>query len=139
MNQKKKAPKPKEYRRNKRAFDRVMSRLRAFSNIQIGPAGVTKYDGGARGAQRDLAEPTAIDFRCDVMKAIESKISTETLLIKFHIAYLNFDSVDYIEREMHAHKVIGERRHRLEQRIGAEFIRRGIYPTRNYFYFERSN
>jgi len=129
MNLKSRKPKqkkPKNYGRNKRAFDKVIERVREIMDRQLIAMDVD-----------NPGRPTPIDFRVDVTRAIESKIPKDVGLEKFDDAYLFFDSEDYIEREMHAHTILGDRRHSVEQRIGEEFLRRKLYPTRAYFKYTR--
>jgi hypothetical protein len=129
MNPKSRKPKLKKvknYRRNKMAFDKVIERVREIMDRQLVAMDVD-----------NPGRPTPIDFRVDVKRAIEAKIPKDIDLLGFDDAYLSFDSEDYIEREVHAHAILGDRRHSVEQRIGEEFLRRKLYPTRVYFEYTR--
>lgn len=132
---KKKQPKkPKEFAKNKQAFDRVMAHVRNLEGSMVGSIGAVQL-GGSGGGSKDLVKPTPVDFRCDVSKAIKAKCPKDISLVAFEEAYLEYDSEDAIEREMHAQKVLGNRRHSVEQRVGEEFIRRGIFPVQGKGYF----
>ena len=138
MLKKKKSVSP-AFARNKKAFDDVLSTLRDVWEQTIGHVGAVNISGGGGGAPRDPAKPTPVEFRADVVKTIQSTIPKNVTLVEFFTAYVAYDSVDYIERGMHAQKVLGARMHSVEQRLGAEFIARGIHPVqaKGYFYHER--
>jgi hypothetical protein len=91
------------------------------------------------GGSLNPAKPNTVDFWADVFIAIRAVCPSDIDLVKFHQAYTLFDSKDVIEFELNAHKLLGDRRHSAEQRIGAEFIRREIWPVqgRGYFYIQR--
>lgn len=91
------------------------------------------------GGQRNPAKPTPVEFWADVFLAIRAACPADIDMQKFHLAYTLYDSEDAIEREKHAHKILGDRRHSVEQRVGAEFIRRKIHPVQGtgYFYAPR--
>lgn len=123
MKPKKKSP---PYARRKRAFDEVLA---AYRDSQIAPLSAIQY--GEKGtATRYAAKPTLTDFKCDVERVIKKCIKEPRVFGLFVLAYVCYDSDDVIEREVYADKVIGEGRHNLEQGLGAEFIKRKIYPTR---------
>ena len=127
---KKKTP---PYAKRKAAFDDV---LQAYRDCQVAPLSAIQY-GEASGATRYEAKPTLTDFKCDVERVIKKCVTDR---LNFFKAYVWFDSEDAIVREMHADHVIGEGRHNLEQGIGAEFIKRKIYPTKGkggYFHVVR--
>lgn len=92
--------------------------------------------GGGGKSSPNPAKPSVVDFRADVMKVVNAKLPKDVTLSKFLAAYVLYDSEDAIEREVHAQKHLGDRRHSVEQRLGEEFIKRGIYPVqgRGYFY-----
>jgi hypothetical protein len=127
MKPKKKVP---PYGKRKRAFDSVM---KAYRESQIITISATQFlDGGK--TSRYAAKPTAIDFRCDVDKVIKKCVRYD--IARFYETYVYFDSEDAIEREMMADKMMGEKRHNLEQGMGAEFIRRHLLPTGKNGYFQ---
>jgi hypothetical protein len=76
-----------------------------------------------------------VDFWADVFLAIKVAVPKDIDLVKFHIAYTLYDSDDAIDRELWAQKTLHDRRHSVEQRLGAEFIRRGIHPVMGKGYF----
>jgi hypothetical protein len=129
--------KPVEYRKNKAAFDAVMSKLREFGRPTLGGLGAVNLErtGGSPSSQNP-ARPTPVDFRADIFRVVALRIPKDINLVAFHIAYTLWDSEDQLEQELHAQKTLGNRRHSVEQRLGAEFIRRGIFPVmgKGYFY-----
>ena len=143
-NQKEKGPKPEGFRKNKFAFDSVMGYLRRmdrpYSQPLIAVNAERRLGGGSSATERNPAKPTLLDFWCDVFRAIKVSIPKDIDMVKFHIAYTLFDSEDYIECELHAQEILHDRRHSVEQRLGAEFIRRKIFPVqgRGYFYAPRN-
>jgi hypothetical protein len=128
----KKKKQPREYRKNKKAFDSVLSYFRKF---MVSTIGASKPMGGGGKTSPNPTKPSVIDYRADVMKAVSAKLPKDVPLSKFLAAYVLYDSEDSIERELHAQKVIGDRRHSVEQRLGEEFIRRGIFPVQGKGYF----
>jgi hypothetical protein len=86
------------------------------------------------------AKPSTLEFKCDVYLAIQAACPKNVSLVDFCIAYLLFDSDDEIERNVYALKILGPRCHSVEQRVGAEFVRRKIFPVqgKGYFYAPRS-
>lgn len=137
-NRKSKAKNVPDYRKNKKAFDTVMRHLRMIGVPTLGHVGAINPEGG-RSSARNPVKPTMVEFRCDVFMAIKDSIPRDISLIDFHLAYTLYDSEDEIEREKHAQTILHDRRHSVEQRIGAEFVKRGIYPVqgRGYFYAPR--
>jgi hypothetical protein len=122
-----------DYANNKKAFDVVLRRIRNMGNPQIGAMGAINPErSGGSGSAKNPAKPSMVDFRCDVWMAIKSSIPKDIDLVEFHLAYTLYDSEDYIDREKHAQKVLHDRRHSVEQRLGAEFIKRGLHRA-NYF------
>ena len=91
------------------------------------------------GGSRNPAKPNTVEFWADAFIAIRSACPRDINLVDFHLAYTLFDSEDAIEQEKHADRLLGGRRHSVEQRVGEEFIKRHIYPVqgRGYFYTER--
>jgi hypothetical protein len=136
--QKKQVP---EYAKNKKAFDSVMGYLRRMGQPQLGPVGAVNPEraGSGNASAKNPAKPSMVDFRCDVFMAIKAAMPRGVNLVDFHIAYTLFDSDDEIERNVHAEKVLHGRCHSVEQRLGAEFIRRKLFPVqgRGYFYSPR--
>lgn len=125
---------PKKAKRNyakaKKAFDAVMAAYRNFSVVSIKAVNLGANSQGVA----NPAKPTPIEFRCDVDKAVKLRLKGATVA-QFRETYAEYDSEDSIEMEMHAQRVLGDRRHSIEQRLGAEFLRRGIYPIGGKGYF----
>lgn len=124
----------REYAKPKKAFDSVMAYYRTTLVTTIRAVNI---DAPAAGSVNP-AKPTPQEFRYDVDMAIKAKLKGTTLS-QFRQAYVWYDSEDAIEREVHAQAVLGSRRHSIEQRLGAEFIRRKLYPVhgRGYFHVVR--
>jgi len=140
LKQNEKSPrKTTAYSRNKKAFDAVILRTRRMDRPTLGSNGVMKMGTGGGGSAKNTAAPNPVEFRCDVMLAIKAAMPKGVSMTNFLLAYLCFDSDDAIERDVHAQKVLGGRIHSVEQRIGAEFIRRGIWPIAAYMYPVRLN
>ena len=141
LNKKKPGPKPEGYRKNKEAFDSVMNHLRRMGKPTLGHVGAVNIQAqsGGKPAAKNPAKPSMVDFWADVFLAIKVAVPKDIDLVKFHIAYTLYDSDDAIDRELWAQKVLHDRRHSVEQRLGAEFIRRKIFPVqgRGYFYAPR--
>jgi hypothetical protein len=133
MNQK---PKKKitEYSKNKKAFDSVISRLHSLGSPKLGSVGAINFDQIGGAAPHNPAAPTTVDFRCDVLMAIRDALPKGVRLAKFIQAYLLWDSGDALEQNIFSQKILGGRVHSVEQRIGAEFVRRGIWPDQAYMY-----
>jgi len=124
MKQDKPKKKSPPYAKRKLAFDDI---LQAYRDCQVAPLSAIQY-GASLSGTRYAAKPTLTDFKCDVERVIKKCVKTGK--INFLKAYVWFDSEDVIEREVHADRVIGEGRHNLEQGMGAEFIKRGLHPTK---------
>ena len=124
---------------NKRAFDAVLNHVRKIGRPWLSPSHAVNPELAGSGGSRNPAKPNLVEFWADVFLAVKASCPRDVSLVKFHLAYTLYDSEDVIENELHAHRTIGDRRHSVEQRVGAEFIRRGIYPTqgRGYFWAER--
>lgn len=127
MNQKRK---PKDHRKAKRAFDSVMV---YFRRCAVATLGASKLPGSSGKSSPNPVKPSVIDFRADVMKAVVARLPKDISVERFTSAYIEFDSEDYIEGEVYAQKILGDRRHSAEQRCGDEFVLRGIYPVTGYF------
>lgn len=150
------AKKP-NYGKNKKAFDAIMQAYRDMATYDVKIEWLPKqvlpketaliYDIAVRSSEkcgsvlngnkatRNPAQPSPIDFKADV-ELILRRVPDE-LAARFSTAYIAFDSIDSIEIEVHADKTMGAERHRLEQKLGAEFIRKGLYPVSKYFTVER--
>ncbi len=114
------------YDKRKKAFDLVMEAYRSARDVKVGVSAVNIGSGGKGTA--NPVRPTLVDFRCDVERVFRKILKSESAWDAFRQAYLDFDSEDYIERGMHAQKIYGEAMQNLEEGMGAEFIKRGIYP-----------
>lgn len=139
MKSQKKKP---QFAARKKAFDEVMDAYRDAKDSNGGIGAVVVSDGG-RGVSNPV-RPSLTDFRCDVDRVISKCIpyGHKALGLRFWLAYVMFDSESIIENEVYAEKVMGSLRHNLEQGIGAEFIKRGIYPLhgkRGYFHVVRQS
>ncbi len=129
---------PLHYSANKRAFDEVMLRLRQVMRAKLGSVGAMNPEKArSSSAQQDPAKPTSVDFKCDVFKVIAKILPSSVKMTDFHLAYTLYDSETDVDREIHAQSKLGSRRHSIEQRMGAEFIRRKIFPVKGrggYFF-----
>jgi hypothetical protein len=135
MNPKKrKVPK---YGVNKKAFDTVMKAYR--ETMVIGTVGAIRYGASKGSSLPNKAKPTPLDFRCDVDRVITKCNKTPLALFNFNNSYVWYDSDDTIDIEIHAQKLLGNMRHGLEQGMGAEFVKRKLFPTAKYFKSVRQN
>ena len=130
--------KPKKttaFTKNKKAFDDVLNHLRRLGYPKLGPLGAMNFQkcGGSPSAKNPIA-PNPVEFRCDALLAIRAAMPKGVRLAKFIQAYLLWDSEDALEQNVFAQKVLGGRVHSVEQRIGAEFVRRGIWPEAAYLH-----
>lgn len=114
-----------DHAKRKNAFDTTMDGYRASRGVALGAMQYNDSGGGTKYA----AKPSPTDFRCDVDRVIKKMIQASFMPL-FVEAYVDYDSDDPIEFEMHADKVLGEGRHNLEQDMGGEFIRRRLFPAR---------
>ena len=124
---KKSKKKPPQYAARKKAFDNVLRAFRDARHVQVGVSAVN-IGGGGKGTANPC-RPSLIDFRADVELVFRKIFKIETAWRAFEAAYLDFDSEDSIEMEVHAQKILGDARHNLEQGLGNEFLNRGIHPT----------
>ena len=128
MNKKKKVP---NFGKQKLAFDRVMEAYRKTLSHVSGLGCVNLKPTKSQVAQ-DPAKPSPAEFRCDVEQTVERVVA-----VKYHqwfwAAYGWFDSVDTIEREYFVQRLLGDRRHSWEQRLGAKFLEVGLDPPTKYF------
>jgi hypothetical protein len=127
MRPKKKVP---NFAKQKRAFDQVMEAYRD-SRANVTLLGCVNISGGGGGGSIDKAKPIPSEFRCDVERIVEALVA-----LKYHpwfwAAYTTYDSPDDIEREKFAQRVLGDRRHSWEQRLGGKFIELGLHPPAKY-------
>jgi len=139
MAQKRKQKAKVNHSGNKRAFDAVMTYLRRMDRPLLSPSRAVNPERVGSGGSVNPAKPNLVEFRADVFLAIGAACPSDIDMVKFHLAYTLYDSEDDIDREKHAHKLLGDRRHSVEQRVGAEFIKRKIYPVqgKGYFYAVR--
>jgi hypothetical protein len=112
-----------------------MLRFRRMDRPLNGPPGAVNLGGGSGApSSKNNVAPTLVEFRCDVLLAIKASMPRGVKLSNFFLAYLLYDSEDELERNTFAAKVLGGRVHSVEQRIGAEFVRRAIWPEMVYFH-----
>jgi hypothetical protein len=133
MKSQKKKP---QFAARKKAFDDVMEMYR--SSRDTTGIGAVDVSGGGKATAYHV-KPTLTDFRCDVDKVI-MKCTVGVLRLRFVLTYIQYDSESSIDMEKHADIMLGSGRHNLEQGMGAEFIKRGIYPLRGgrgYFHCVR--
>ena len=130
MNRKKRVP---NFAKQKRAFDQVMEAYRTTTAPFLGCRNLKL----PALAVRDLAKPTPSEFRCDVQLVIASVVAAR-YHPWFYAVYSWYENPDALAREMFAQRMLGDRRHSWEQRLGARFIKIGLYPTRTYFSHTRA-
>lgn len=118
--------KPKEFAKQKKAFDSVLNYFRSLSGLGSISA-VNLESAGGRGTP-NLARPSPIDFRVDCHKVFK-KIVPSRAMARFLRVYTVEECRTELIQEMIADKVLGPSRHSYEQRIGAEFIKRHIFPV----------
>lgn len=124
--------KPRNYALNKKSFDAVLESYRGAKDRGVAATGLS--DGGV--AAKNPAKPSLIEFRCDVDKAVSAILKDADLELWFRATYVLFEPSDDLEMELWADRMMPNR-HRYEQRIGAEFVRRAIYPLNKYFHAVR--
>lgn len=140
MNQKPKLKPTTAYRKNKQAFDQVMLYLRRMDAPLLGNVGAMDCSKtGGSPAPRNPISPLPVEFKCDVLLAVAAAMPKGVNLARFLVSYLVFDSEDEIERSVFAQTILGGRLHSVEQRIGAEFVRRAIWPIAVYMNPPRLN
>jgi hypothetical protein len=130
MKLKPKKKKPPKFAANKRAFDSTMQSYRTANVVVLSAMQYTDGDGPT---SRYEAKPTPTDFRCDVDCVITKCVKHVKRLVRFTMTYIYYDSIDPIDMEIYADKMMGPTRHGLEQGMGAEFIKRNLYPSSKYF------
>jgi hypothetical protein len=140
MQSKPKGKKTPAYALNKRAFDTIMLHIRRMDRPILGAVGAMDFRkvGGSTAARNPIA-PLPVEFRADVLLAIKAAMPRGIRLANFILAYLLYDSDDETERNVFAQRVLGGRMHSVEQRVGAEFVRRAIFPEAVYMYPDRVN
>ncbi len=105
-----------------------MELYRETQNVASGVGAVTLKEGG-RGSPNPAPRPSLTDFRCDVDGAIKM-IVADHMLVQFYLAYTYWDTEDPIEMEVYAQHILGsEACNMFAQCVGAEFLRRGLFPT----------
>jgi hypothetical protein len=127
--------KPRNFARNKKAFDSVFSAYRSLaSTTSISAVNMAAPSGGSR----NPAKPTPLDFRCDVDECVKL-IVPKKWQIKFYATYTVDVSESPIEQGVFEQTMLGGLRHSFEQRLGELFVKRGIWPVqgKGYFYAVR--
>ena len=141
LRKKKEKAKSVNHAANKKAFDGVMGHIRLLGRPWLSPCHAVNPEQVGSGGSRNPAKPTPVEFWADVFLAIRATCPKDVSYVRFFLAYVlgDADQDDEIARELHAQKTLGDRRHSVEQRVGAEFLRRGIHPTqgRGYFFAPR--
>ena len=127
-----------DYRANKQAFDQVLHRVRQNGEVTVGPVKAVKPDGSSgKPAAINPAIPNMVEFLCDVIIAVKRVLPRDISFERFRQVYMFPRTDDYLEQEKFAQKVLRDRRHSAEQRIGAEFIRVSIFPLTKYMKYPR--
>jgi|GEM_PF-1690278 hypothetical protein len=127
---KKSQKKRPQYRARKNAFDKVIQAYRDAKEVKVGFSAVNMVN-DAKGAVNPSHQirPTLVDFRADVELVFRKIFKAASAWKTFQEAYLLFDSEDPIEMGVLAQKLLGrDAMNNLEQGVGAEFIKRGIFP-----------
>jgi len=124
----------KPYALNKRAFDQVILYFRRMDRPLLKAVGAVDPGRAEQKGPRykPMRKAISLDLWCDIMSAIRASMPRGIPLSKFMLAYIVFDSDDELERNTHAHKILGGRCHSVEQRLGSEFVQRGIHPVKKY-------
>lgn len=133
MRPKKKVP---NYAKQKAAFDQVLETYRSSRSQLSGLGCVNPAKQGGGGGTIDKAKPSLSDFRCDVERIVKTLVASKYLQL-FWATYKTYDSENDLEREKFAQRMLGDRRHSWEQRLGAKFIELGLYPSALYLRHER--
>jgi len=118
-----------QFAARKAAFNRTIAAYRAAKDIAGGMGATNISDCG--GGSPNPARPILADFRVDVESVIE-RVIPENLMLRFKLAYFEFDSENEIDREVYADKMLGSIRHGWEQGLGNQFLKHGL--DKNYFY-----
>lgn len=122
--------KVKNYSRSKKAFDSVFSHYRSLSTTTSIPAVNPASEGKP---SRNPTKPTPLDFKVDVDRVVNIVVPLKNR-IRFYVTYAAWTN-DQIEIERLADKMFGGIRHSWEQRLGDQFIKRGVFPVQNRGYF----
>ena len=142
LRKKKSKVQKRDHAANKRAFDAVLGHVRMLGRPWLSPNHAVNPESVGNGGSRNPAKPNPVEFWADVFIALRASCPRDIDLVRFFLAYVlgEADTEDAIERELHAQRTLGDRRHSVEQRVGAEFIRRGIHPVqgKGYFYAPRT-
>lgn len=109
-----------------------MLHFRRMERPYLGTVSVINPERVASPTLQNPVKPSSLEFWTDVVKAFRAAKPQAVPLYKFLAAYMLFDSESELERNTFASKMIGVRVHSCEQRVGAEFIRRGIWPLQKY-------
>jgi hypothetical protein len=130
---------PRAYRQNKKAFDRVMRHVRKLGQPFLSPSHAVNPEAPGGGGSRNPAKPNLVEFWSDVLLAVQATCPKDVSPFRVIYAYMYVDMGDEIEQGKYAYKILGTRMHSVEQRIGEEFLRRGIYPVegKGYFWCQR--
>jgi hypothetical protein len=133
----KKVKAPKEFSKNKRAFDGVLKHVRLLGRPWLSPSHAVNPESIGSGGSRNPAKPNPVEFWSDVFLAVKATCPRDITLVRFFLAYVlgDADVEDDIERGKHTYKLLGERMHSVEQRVGCEFLRRGLFPVMGKGYF----
>jgi hypothetical protein len=123
---KNKAP---EFALRKRAFDAVMAHYRSLGTVRLS---AMSYGNGCAGSFY-AARPKSIDYKIDCDRVFIKCLKFRSEQERFAKAYIFYDSDDPIDREIFAQSILGDKRHTLEQGIGALFLKRELYPAVKYF------
>jgi hypothetical protein len=118
-----------------------MAHVRMVGRPMLSPSHAVNIEASGGAGSKNPAKPNLVEFWSDVFLAVKATCPKDVSLVKFFLAYVlgDADVDDEIERGKHAFKTLGNRMHSVEQRVGAEFLRRGISPVqgRGYFYAPR--
>ena len=126
---KSKKQKPVNFAERKKAFDLVLRSYRSAKDTGVGASNWSE----ATATSKNPAKVSLTEFRAEVELVIESIITDYSSLLYFYTAYIKFDSEDELEREIFSEKMLGVKRITLEQKVGAELIKRKIFPLKAYF------
>lgn len=113
----------RQWAKNKKAFDRVMMAYNSF--LLSANFGLAAMQYGDNSGVRCAAKPRPIDFIVDVDVILEKCVKDS----RFYLVYVS-DIEDEISIGMRAQAIFGAKMHPMEQKIGAVFIKRGLFPLR---------
>jgi hypothetical protein len=84
---------------------------------------------GGSGGSANPANPTIVDFKCDVEEQVKKVIRNKKHLTEFLIRYIiGHERLSKADQHLFS---------RFEQRIGRLFIKHGLWPLGSYFITER--